>query len=479
MGILYMADAVSELNSGNDAREAREPLFVPGEMEPRKPRYTPDDMPVTDRLGQPDGQRVMPDQGAGENADSKEKKSFFGRMKENFISGGQTDFTLLAAATALVIFGVVMVFSSSYYIALNREGTPFYYLGRQIFFASTGFVMMYVMSKFDYHKLIKATLPVMILALILLILVIAGLGRTVNNATRWIALGPITIMPGEFAKVAVIMFVAGFIARDHRRVYSLRNGILPVAAVTAVYAILIIRQPNLSTALTVAGIAFGMLFLAGLQWRYLVAIIVMMFGAVLALIRFGGYTHWQSRLLSFSDPFKYALGEGFQVVQSLLALGTGGFFGLGLGKSVQKNLYLPEPMNDFILSIVGEELGLVGVFFLMALFMVLIWRCFIVAMHAPDRYGMLLSGGTAVMIAIQVIMNVAVVTSSMPPTGVALPFISYGGNALWICMGLIGVVLNVSRQSDLYLAEEEEQEEDDKADIFSADEELRKLGYTE
>lgn len=425
-----MADAVSGTTTA--PREVREPLFRPEDIPQREPADTGDK-----------GRDVKPKKGPR-----------LGSLKDSFISAGQTDFILLASATALVIFGVVMIFSSSYYIALNREGTPFYYLGRQIFFAATGFIMMYVMSKFDYHKLIRFTPFIMILALVLLILVIAGLGRTVNNATRWIALGPVTIMPGEFAKVAVIMFVAGFIARDHTRVYSFRYGILPVALVTMVYAILIIRQPNLSTALTVAGIAFGMLFLAGLQWRYLVAIIVTMFAGVLVLIRFGGYEHWQSRILSFSDPFKYALGEGFQVVQSLLALGTGGFFGLGLGKSVQKNLYLPEPMNDFILSIVGEELGLLGVFFLMALFMVLIWRCFIVAMHAPDRYGMLLAGGTAVMIAIQVIMNVAVVTSSMPPTGVALPFISYGGNALWICMGLVGVVLNISRQSDLFKAEE-------------------------
>lgn len=391
-----------------------------------------------------------------EKKPEQKKETGLSRLKANFISSGQSDFILLAAATALVIYGVVMVFSSSYYIALNREGTPFYYLGRQIFFASTGFIMMYIMSKFDYHKLIKFTPLVMILALVLLVLVIAGLGRTVNNATRWIAIGPLTIMPGEFAKVAVIMFVAGFIARDHTRVYSFTHGILPVAAVVAVYSALIVMQPNLSTALTVAGIAFGMLFLAGLQWRYLAGIIVSMFGIVIILIKSGRYEHWGDRLTSFSDPFEHALGEGFQVVQSLLALGTGGFFGLGLGKSVQKNLYLPEPMNDFILSIIGEELGLVGVFVLMALFMVFIWRCFIISMHAPDRYGMLLAGGTAVMIAIQVIMNVAVVTSSMPPTGVALPFISYGGNALWICMGLVGVVLNVSRQSDIEYEKEAE-----------------------
>ena len=388
-------------------------------------------------------------------------------FRDSLISVGTTDFVLLAAATALVIFGVVMVFSSSYYIALNREGDPFYYLGRQIFFATTGFIGMYIMSKLDYHQLIKWTVPVMGFALLLLILVIAGFGRTVNNATRWIAVGPITIMPGEFAKIAVIMFVAGFIAKDHRRVYNFMKGILPVAVVTGIYAILIIRQPNLSTALTVAGIAFGMMFLAGLQWRYLIAIMVVMAGGVLGIAKFGanfGYGHVMRRLTSFWDPFEDALGDGFQVVQSLLALGTGGFLGLGLGKSVQKNLYLPEPMNDFILSIIGEELGLVGVFFLMALFMIFIWRCFKVAMHAPDRYGMLLAGGIGIMIAIQVILNVAVVTSSMPPTGVALPFISYGGNALWICMGATGVVLNLSRQTSLMEEKVPEEEKEEKAE---------------
>ncbi len=445
-----MSDSVMKEN-GMDERAARQPLFDPEDMEPRRPSFDGTDGESGLTYGQAEEQASPGDDARSSGG---ERKKGLAGLKESFISTGQTDFILLASATALVIFGVVMIFSSSYYISVNEGGTPFFYLQRQIFFAAAGFVIMYIMSRLDYHKLIGFTPLVMAFALLLLILVIAGFGRTVNNATRWIAVGPITIMPGEFAKVAVIMFVAGFIARDHTRAYSIRRGIFPIAIVTAVYGLLIIMQPNLSTALTVAGIAFGMLFLAGLKWRHLLSIIGIMFVGVVGLIRFGGYEHWQDRILSFRDPFKYALGEGFQVVQSLLALGTGGFFGLGLGKSVQKNLYLPEPMNDFILSIVGEELGLVGVYFLMALFMLLLWRCFIVAMHAPDRYGMLLAGGTAVMIAIQVVMNVAVVTSSMPPTGVALPFISYGGNALWICMGLIGVVLNVSRQSDLGTAQE-------------------------
>ena len=157
--------------------------------------------------------------------------------------------------------------------------------------------------------------------------------------------------------------------------------------------------------------------------------------------------HWKKRIVAFTDPFADALGDGFQVVQSLLALGSGGLFGLGLGKSIQKNLYLPEPQNDFIIAIIGEELGLIGLLILLAVYAVLIWRCFHVCLNAPDRFGMLLAGGITIMIGLQVVLNIAVVTSSMPATGIALPFISYGGNALWIFMGCSGILLNISRQS--------------------------------
>jgi cell division protein FtsW len=265
-------------------------------------------------------------------------------------------------------------------------------------------------------------------------------------------------MPGEFAKIAIIFFIAGFVAKDHTRIYSILRGILPIVFVTGVYAGLIIVQPNLSTAITVAGISLGMMVLAGLKWRYVIIALLGLGGATGGLILFG-YEHWRDRILSFTDPFANALGEGFQVAQSLLALGTGGLFGLGLGKSVQKNLYLPEPMNDFILSIIGEELGLIGVLVLMVFFMLLVWRIFRAAIHAPDRYGLMLAGGVGIMIALQVVLNTAVVTSSMPPTGIALPFISYGGNALWICMGSIGVVLNVSKQA-VYPEDIEEEDND-------------------
>ena len=355
------------------------------------------------------------------------------------------DFGILAQVTALVIFGVVMVFSSSYYYSLNSRGTPFYFLGHQAVYAVVGFAMMLFFAKLDYHKLVRWTPLAMIGSFVLLVLVFF-VGLRVNNATRWIALGPITLMPGEITKIAIIMFTAAFLAKDKDRIYDFFKGIVPVLVVTGIYAGMIVAQPNLSTAITVVVIAFGMMFLAGLKYRYIFISVIGGIAGIIGLSMSGVYSHWQTRLTSYQDPFENALGEGFQVAQSLLALGTGGLFGLGLGKSVQKNLYLPEPMNDFILSIIGEELGFVGIMILMGVFLVFLYRVFRVSMNAPDRYGMLLAGGVGIMIGVQVIFNIAVITSSMPPTGIALPFISYGGNALWICMSASGVVMNVSRQ---------------------------------
>ncbi|MGN0658494.1 MAG: putative lipid II flippase FtsW [Emergencia sp.] len=361
----------------------------------------------------------------------------------------QSDFIIVAAVTVLVIFGVVMVFSASYYKAISDTGSPYHYLIRQSFFAVSGFVIMAFCSVLDYHIYRKFCKLILFISFILLVLVLTPLGVSEGGATRAIYIG-FTIMPGEIAKLAVIIFTAAYLAADAKRILSFRKGVLPMLLLMGVFGGLIIKQPNLSTAITVCGIIAGIMFLAGLHWKYVLGAGVLGIGAVGGLILVGdriGAEHWKKRIVSFMDPFADALGDGFQVVQSLLALGSGGLFGLGLGKSIQKNLYLPEPQNDFILAIIGEELGLVGLLILLAVYIILIWRCFHVCLNAPDRFGMLLSGGITIMLGLQVILNIAVVTSSMPATGIALPFISYGGNALWIFMAASGMVLNVSRQS--------------------------------
>ena len=375
-----------------------------------------------------------------ERADNKLKGKK--RTKLKLKSG---DLWLMRFTLMLVLFGLIMVFSASYYSSISQDGNPYSYLVRHGAWVVFGLVAMAFGALFDYRKYKKWALPILIVSVILLVLVLTPLGQTTNGATRWIKVGPVTLMPGEIAKIAAIIFVAWFLSEDASRIKSLKRGILPLLGIIAVYGALIVKQPNLSTAITVCGIIIAMMLVAGLKWRYVATAGGIGVVGILSIVIFMKDTYWYNRLTSFTDPFQDALGDGYQAVQSLLALGSGGLFGVGLGKSVQKNLYLPEPQNDFILAIIGEELGYIGVLLLIALYCLFIWRGIHIALNAPDQFGLLLASGIVLMVAIQVILNIAVVTSSMPPTGINLPFISYGGNALLIFMFSAGVLLNISR----------------------------------
>lgn len=375
-----------------------------------------------------------------ERADNKLKGKK--RTKLKLKSG---DFWLMLFTLMLVLFGLIMVFSASYYSSISQDGNPYSYLVRHGAWVICGLVVMAAGALVDYRKYKKWAIPILIVSVILLVLVLTPLGQTTNGATRWIKVGPVTIMPGEIAKIAAIIFVAWFLSEDASRIKSLKRGILPLLGIIAVYGALIVKQPNLSTAITVCGIIIAMMLVAGLKWRYVATAGGIGAAGILSIVVFMKDTYWYNRLTSFTDPFQDALGDGYQAVQSLLALGSGGLFGVGLGKSVQKNLYLPEPQNDFILAIIGEELGYIGVLLLIALYCLFIWRGIHIALNAPDQFGLLLASGIVLMVAIQVILNIAVVTSSMPPTGINLPFISYGGNALLIFMFSAGVLLNISR----------------------------------
>ncbi len=374
-----------------------------------------------------------------ERVESKVKRN---NKKMTLRSG---DFWLMLFTLMLVIFGLIMVFSASYYYSISRDGNAYSYLLRHGVWVVIGAGAMIFGAVFDYRRYKKLAVPALVLSVILLILVLTPLGQTTNGATRWIAIGPITIMPGEIAKLAAILFVAWFLSEDVNRIKSILRGILPLVGVAGVYGALIIMQPNLSTAITVCGIIVAMMLVAGLKWRYVITAGGAGVAGILFILIFMKDTYWYSRLTSFTDPFADSLDSGYQAVQSLLALGSGGLFGVGLGKSVQKNLYLPEPQNDFILAIIGEEIGFVGVLLLIVLYCLFLWRGMHVAINAPDQFGMLLASGIVLMVAIQVILNIAVVTSSMPPTGINLPFISYGGNALLIFMFAAGVLINISR----------------------------------
>ena len=377
----------------------------------------------------------------------KEKKP---RRHFRFLPEGKTgDLWLILLTVVLVTFGTVMIFSASYYKSISEAGDPYVYLKRQLMWLAAGFAAMWILAKIDYHVWGRLYKIIPVICIVLLGLLFTPLGIEVNGAVRWLGAGPITIMPGEIAKLGLIIFVAGYFDRYPKRAYDFWKGVVPVVLLAGIYAGLIMLQPNMSTAFTVVFIAGGMLIVSGVKWRDMgiLAGAATVAGVGLILMDTEGYRF--ARFTSFLDPFADALGNGWQVVQSLLAMGTGGLTGLGLGNSIQKNLYLPEPQNDFILAIIGEELGFIGILALMCVYMLLIWRGCHIAINAPDYMGMMMAAGITIMIGIQVVMNVAVVTSSFPPTGVILPFVSYGGNALMIFMGAMGVLLNISKSSDL------------------------------
>lgn len=357
------------------------------------------------------------------------------------------DFCIVIVTVILVMFGIMMVTSSSYYSSINESGTPYGYLVRELVWVASGALLMWAGSAIDYRLFNRLAPGIMAMGLLLLVLVLTPLGVERNNAQRWIGVGDFTIMPGEIAKICVIIFVAWFLSRNEWAIHRFFSGILPLLVLAGACFALIMMQPNMSTAIIICALILGMMFIGGLKWRYLLLLAGTgaAAGTYFVLSDESGYR--MERIVSFLDPFADPLGTGYQVVQSLMALGSGGLFGLGLGKSIQKNLYLPEPQNDFILAIIGEELGFLGILFVAICYLVLIYRGIHAAVNAPDKFGMLLASGITMMLAFQVLMNIAVVTSSMPPTGVTLPFISYGGNAMWLFMGSMGILLNISRRN--------------------------------
>ena len=369
----------------------------------------------------------------------KQKNGLIDQIKE-------VDFWMLTMTIALAMYGLIMVFSASYYFSINENGNPFYYLIRDGIWVVLGTALMCFGIVVDYRTWNNKVLILGLLGVCfaLLLLVFTPLGHTANNATRWIMVGPITIMPGEISKMGMIFFIAWFCAENTRKIRSFTRGMLPILVVAGVFAAMIIKQPNLSTAITLVGIVLVMMLVAGMRWIYIFVLTGAGVAGTLALIMFkGGF--WQERFDTFTHPFDYAATSGYQIVQGLQALGSGGLFGVGLGKSVTKSLYLPYPHNDFILAIIGEETGYLGVLLLLVMYTVFIWRGASIALRCRDEFGLLIASGTVLMVAIQVVLNLLVITSSMPATGVNLPFVSYGGNALMIFMFLAGVVLNISR----------------------------------
>ena len=360
-------------------------------------------------------------------------------MKKN-----QIDFQFLIIVMALLAFGLIMVFSSSSESARYNYSNAYYFIQKQLLWAAISLVAMLFFSNFDYHKLGKLSLPVLLLSITLLILVIF-VGEEINGGKRWLYFGFINIQPSEVAKISIILFFSYSLSKNPGILGKFWLGLVPYLVMLGFFALLLMLEPHFSGTVVLLCIGLVILFVAGAKTFHLIALGLPTIAAGWFLIASEEY-RWR-RITAFLDPFKDKLGDGWQIIQSLYAIGSGGLFGLGLGRSRQKFLYIPEPHNDFIFSILCEELGFIGALLAMLLFAALIWRGIKIAMNAPDTFGSLTAIGITTLIAIEVIINIAVVTSSMPVTGMPLPFFSYGGTALLMIMSCMGIMLNISRHS--------------------------------
>lgn len=363
------------------------------------------------------------------------------------------DFILCIIILLLLALGIVMVLSASAPYSLSNYGNSYYFVIRQAGFAAVGIALMLFVSKIDYHVYKKFYKIAYWLAIIVLMLVVVpGIGGRAKGATRWVEIGALRFQPSELAKIFLIIFYAGYLTEHKNDLGYFGKGCLK-SFIPLIPPILILYflQDHLSASIVIIAIVSIMMVMSGIKLKHFLAIGTVGGSAaaagmlLLATIKGkGGFRI--ARIVSFLDPWADAKGDGYQVIQGLYAIGSGGLFGVGLGKSKQKYLYIPEPHNDFIFAIIAEELGFVGCLVVIGLFAAFIWRGLIIAMKAPDSFGSLIAVGITSLVGIQAIINIAVVTSSMPATGMSLPFISYGGTALLILLFSMGILLNISRQ---------------------------------
>ena len=371
-------------------------------------------------------------------AKKKKKKSF-----SSFLNN-PVDYTLVITVLLLLVIGLVMVLSASSPTALSESGNSYQYFIRQLIFAVLGLGVMCIISKIDYRFYQKFYKHAWWISLILLVLVLL-IGREVNSAKRWIYItDSLSFQPSEIVKFLVIIFYAGLLVKNRDELGSYTKGFLKHMCLLAPIIALLLLQPHFSASVVIIGIVAIMMIMAGCKlWHFLVTGVTVGIPGIIALVLIEPYR--LTRVTTFLDPWKDATGSGWQVIQSLYAIGSGGLFGAGLGESKQKYLYIPEPHNDFIFSVLAEELGFIGCAVVIILFGIFIWRGILIAMRAPDMFGSLVAIGITALVTIQVVINIAVVTSSMPATGMPLPFFSYGGTALFILLCEMGVLLNISR----------------------------------
>ena len=394
-----------------------------------------------------DSQRTERKLAASGNRSKRAGKSAKGK-KENtnkFLKGGNYDVTLIAVIFILVFFGLVMVFSASAPTALAYEGNEYHFIIRQGICAILGFFAMFICANIDYHIYGKWAFPILVASLLILFTVyIPGIGMVINDARRWIGIGGLSLQPSEITKIGVIIFFSYSLSIMKSKIRQFWRGVMMYLVILGIFAIVLMKQPHFSCTVVLCLSCVVIMFVAGAKiWHFgVLAVLAGIAGTILVLKE----PYRLERVLTFLEPFADTADSGYQITNSLYAIGSGGLFGLGLGMSRQKLLYLPEPHNDFIFAIICEELGLLGALVVVVLFGMLIWRGYRIAQTARDSYGSYLATGITSLIGIQTVLNIAVVTSSVPVTGVALPFFSYGGTSLVIMLASIGILLNVSKQ---------------------------------
>lgn len=372
-----------------------------------------------------------------------------GTKKLKRYNAGKLDITFLSFVLILLTIGLVMLFSASYAYSLEYYNNSYKFITRQALYAAAGVVVMLITARIDYHfwrkfawLLYIGTLLVLV-ALLIMPPMVSGM-----DVKRWLVIGPVNFQPSEIAKFAVVLLFSSLIAANYKQVKDFKF-ILFMVFLLGLTCVLIVLEPHLSATVLVFCIGVVLLIVGGLPKRYILGGVGVGAAGVALLIISGAISYGSDRIKYWINPWSDPLGKGFQTIQSLLAIGSGGILGRGIGQSRQKYLWVPEPHNDFIFSIVCEELGLIGAVVIILLFCLLVWRGFTIAMHAPDKFGSLMAIGLTFQVGLQAMLNIWVVTNTIPNTGISLPFFSYGGTSLVILLAEMGIVLSVSRGANI------------------------------
>lgn len=371
------------------------------------------------------------------------------KKKDGFFLSGKLDVTFLSFVMILLTVGLVMLFSASYAYSYEYYNNSYRFILKQASLGAVGVVLMLIISKIDYHILRKFSLVIFVITIVMLIALLAMPPMVKGmDVKRWMIIGPINFQPSEVAKFAIILLFSNLIAANYKEMGNFKFIVL-LLGLLGFTCILVALEPHLSATILIFVIGIVIMIIGGLKLRYILGGAALGVGGIVLAIVTKVISYGSDRIKYWLDPWLDPKGKGFQTIQSLLAIGSGGILGRGIGQSRQKYLWVPEPHNDFIFSIVCEELGLVGALLIILLFALLIWRGFTIAMRAPDKFGSLLAIGLTFQVGLQAMLNIWVVTNTIPNTGISLPFFSYGGTSLIILLAEMGVVLSISRTANI------------------------------